>query len=228
MQLSSQKTSRTVQISGICAITDDALLPEQHFLPRVEQALAAGVAMLQYRSKQSERDVRLQRARSLADLCERYKVPLIINDDTELAQQAGAQGVHLGTEDGLIDEARAQLGNDAIIGATCHADLSLALAAEQAGASYVAFGRFFPSHSKPEASAAPLTLLTEAKRRLNIPVLAIGGINAENGASVLQAGADMLAVIHAVFGSEDVSGNTRALCELANKTDFLKQVVNKL
>ena len=201
-------------LRGVYAITDDALLPPAEMLPKVEEALAAGIRFLQYRSKSTDADSRLRTARELAALCTAYEVPLIINDAVDLAIEADAQGVHLGRQDAPVAEARARLGPEALIGASCHADLALALKAEEDGADYVAFGRFFPSATKPAAPAAPLAILGEAKQRLRVPVVAIGGIQRENGAAALQAGADMLAAVHAVFGGDDVAGDTRALCAL--------------
>lgn len=188
-------------LRGVYAITDDALLPGPRLLSQAEKALSTGISLLQYRSKNGDASRRLQQAQALATLCARYEVPLIINDDVQLAQQAGAAGVHVGTADASVTEARARLGPHAIIGASCHADLQLAIAAQQAGADYVAFGRFFPSRTKPEAPPAPLALLGEAKACLRIPIVAIGGIDGGNGAVLLQAGADMIAAVHAVFGS---------------------------
>jgi thiamine-phosphate pyrophosphorylase len=128
-------------------------------------------------------------------------VPLIINDDMHLAQALGAEGVHLGQHDGDLHDARALLGAQAIIGITCYQSLDLAQLAQQQGANYVAFGRFFPSRSKPLAGHAPLSLLTEAKQHINIPIVAIGGILPSNAGDLLAAGADLLAVIDGLFAS---------------------------
>ena len=210
------------RFSGIYAITDDTLLPAERLLTATEVALQNGVSLIQYRSKTASDTERLEQAKSLARLCEQYKIPLIINDDVELCRAAGASGVHLGHSDASVESARARLGSDAIIGVTCHASIEDAVKAENSGADYVAFGRFFPSNSKPQASPAKLEILGQAAAVLKIPIVAIGGINAENGASLLQAGADMLAVIHAVFGGDDVAGQCRELveiCELAKQSD---------
>ena len=203
-----------MKFSGIYAITDDALLPAEQLLQRIELALQAGIALLQYRSKTATREDKQRIASELARLCATYRVPLLINDDPQLALESGAQGVHLGQRDGDIGAARKLLGDDAIIGVTCHASLEKASAAEAAGADYVAFGRFFPSSTKPEAPPAELTLLSEAKQKLTLPIVAIGGINPENGAAAIAAGADMLAVIQSLWGESDVSSNATRLASL--------------
>ena len=207
----------TMPYSGIYAITDDFLLPQAKLLVGVEAALAGGVALIQYRSKINTSADRLTYARKLLELCKHYDVPLIINDDVSLCASIGAAGVHLGREDDNIEKARQHLGETAIIGITCHDSIELAVEAEKNGASYVAFGRFFPSRTKPDASAADLRILTQARAMLSIPIVAIGGINAENGAAVLRAGAHILAVINALFGSETIHSNTKALVSLCDK-----------
>ena len=203
-----------MQFTGIYAITDDNLLAPDQLLAAVEAALSAGIRMLQYRSKTGSDSERLDTANALQVLCKNFHVPLIINDDVNLCIAVGAAGVHLGRQDADLHQARSQLGHDAIIGVTCHASLTLARAAEHAGADYVAFGRFFPSHTQPQASPADMALLTLARRELSLPIVAIGGINAENGAALRQAGADMLAVVHAIFGSRDVGASARKLVQL--------------
>jgi len=201
-------------LTGIYAITDDELLPPLQLCAAVESALAGGIALLQYRSKQDYSATRLRTVRELQTLCAHYGVPLLINDDVELCASVGAAGVHIGRQDAPLAQARKRLGADAIIGVTCHASLADAIVAEQHGADYVAFGRFFPSHTKPTAPPADLALLTHARAALRLPIVAIGGINTENGAAVIQAGADMLACVHSVFGGPDVSAQTRALVAL--------------
>jgi thiamine-phosphate pyrophosphorylase len=201
-------------LRGVYAITDEALLPADLLLTRVEAALRAGLALLQFRSKLGSASERLRQAQALVDLCRHYDTPLLINDDIALCQRVGAAGVHLGQQDKGIAQARQLLGPDAIIGITCHAQLSLARQAQAAGASYVAFGRFFASHTKPSAPPADIAILPQARRELHIPVVAIGGITAENGAALIAAGADMLAVIHALFAFPDVESRTLKLNSL--------------
>ena len=178
-------------------ITDSKLL-QGRLLEAVEQALIGGVAFLQYRYKSTDSQKRLSEAKQLNTLCQRYNVPLIINDDLELAAQLGV-GVHLGQQDGSIALARQRLGQDAIIGATCHNSLLVAEQAAVQGASYLAFGAFYPSSTKPLAQLAELSTLTQAKQLFNLPIVAIGGITLDNAQPLIEAGADYLAVISDIF-----------------------------
>ncbi|MBB5207556.1 thiamine phosphate synthase [Chiayiivirga flava] len=170
-------------------------------LRRVASALHGGVAWLQYRNKAADAALRAQQAHALAALCARFDVPLLINDDVALALQLRA-GVHLGEHDGDIAAARSALGPDALIGASCYDDAALATRAVEAGASYVAFGAFFASSTKPHARRASLSLLRGAAT-LGVPRVAIGGITPDNGRSLVDAGADLLAVISGVFDAPD-------------------------
>lgn len=193
---------------GLYAITaderDDARLLEQ-----VKAVLQAGAAWLQYRNKAADPPTRERQALQLQPLCARHGVPLIINDDWQLAAAIGADGVHLGEDDGAIAVARAALGAAALIGASCYDRIELARDAVLAGASYVAFGAFFPSPTKPHARIARPALLADAAA-LGVPRVAIGGITPDNGRSLVDAGADMLAVISGVFDSPDPAAATRA------------------
>ncbi len=193
-------------LTGLYAITDASLMPDLiTMLDFVEQSLQGGVRILQYRDKSSDQPQRLTQALALKSLCNRYGVPLIINDDIELAYQSTADGVHLGQSDGQVSAARQRLGSNAIIGVTCHDQLPLAQEAVAAGADYVAFGAFFPSKSKPDAKPAPLGLLQQASRLIDRPIVAIGGISVDNAPQVIDAGADMIAVIHALYASAAIS-----------------------
>src|SRR5512143_1807040 len=189
---------------GLYAITDTTLTPPDQLNEAVALAIQGGAMMVQYRNKSGDESQRQWEAQDLVNLCRPLGVPLIINDDVQLAQQVRAHGVHLGKDDPHISEARAALGPNAIIGVSCYNDIECAVAAEKAGADYVAFGSFFPSTTKPKAVRAELSLLREAKKRLTIPVVAIGGITADNGAPLVEAGADLLAVIQGVFGQSDI------------------------
>jgi thiamine-phosphate pyrophosphorylase len=189
---------------GLYAIADTALIPGDQLIEAVAFAIQGGAMMLQYRDKSDDAIKRQWEAQDLVNLCRPLGVPLIINDDVQLAAQVRAHGVHLGKDDPHIAEARQLLGPNAIIGVSCYNELERAIAAEQAGADYVAFGSFFPSSTKPQAVRAELALLREAKNRLKVPVVAIGGITADNGAQLIEAGADLLAVINDVFGQPDV------------------------
>lgn len=199
---------------GLYAITDSGLIGGERLIPAVAQAISGGAVMIQYRDKGDDHDRRLWEAQDLVSLCRPLGVPLIINDDVELAAQCGADGVHLGRDDGDIAAARARLGSHAILGVSCYNEMERAIAAADAGADYIAFGRFFASASKPQAIQANPELLLEAKKRLSVPVVAIGGITAENGGQLVAAGADMLAVIHAVFGQADITRAARDLADL--------------
>ncbi|MFB4392032.1 MULTISPECIES: thiamine phosphate synthase [unclassified Pseudomonas] len=196
-----------MKLRGLYAITDSQLLAG-HFLPYVQAALEGGVRLLQYRDKSDDASRRLREAEALKTLCERYGTQLIINDDAELAARLGV-GVHLGQTDGPLTPARALLGRHAIIGSTCHASLELAAQAAAEGASYVAFGRFFNSVTKPGAPAASLELLEQARDQVKQPIAVIGGITLDNAAPLVAHGADLLAVIHGLFGADSAQEVTR-------------------
>lgn len=170
--------------------------------------------MIQYRNKALDAHLGVHQARELLKLSKQAGVPFIVNDDVELAVSIGADGVHLGKTDGSITAARARLGTGKIIGASCYNELDRARKAEQEGADYVAFGSFFASPTKPGAVAAPLALLAEAKRSLALPVCAIGGITLENARQLIEAGADMIAVITALFNAADVSSAAQQFSQL--------------
>lgn len=206
-------------LHGVYAITDPVLMPDDDaLLTGVEQALRGGAALIQYRNKPAPPAVRERQARALQSLCTAFTTPLLINDDVELCLRTGAAGVHLGQQDCSLAEARRRLGPEAIIGISCHAREELALAAQRDGASYVAMGRFFPSRTKPDAPASTLEDLRRIRRRLHVPLVAIGGVNAENGASLVSAGADMLAAIHYLFSTSRVQQRTKELNRLFQRT----------
>lgn len=186
-------------LHGLYAITDVQHIGAHDFLERVQAVLAAGTPLIQYRDKVNDREVRARNAQQLRQLTRRHRSLLIVNDDVELARDVDADGVHLGKEDCAIGEARACLGPDKIIGASCYNRYSHAVEAVANGASYVAFGSFFASPTKPSAPRADLDLIARAKRELDVPVCAIGGITQENVTPLLQAGADMVAVISSLF-----------------------------
>ncbi|KTT16979.1 thiamine phosphate synthase [Pseudomonas putida] len=194
-------------LRGLYAITDSQLLAGR-FLSHVEAALEGGVCLLQYRDKSDDAARRLREAQALQQLCERYGTQLLINDDAQLARHLGV-GVHLGQTDGPLTPARALLGSAAIIGSTCHASLDLADQAAREGASYVAFGRFFTSSTKPGAPAADVRLLAQARAQVNLPIAAIGGVTLDNAAALVHHGADLLAVIHGLFGADSAQEVTR-------------------
>lgn len=193
---------------GLYAITDDVLLnDDDRLFSACSAALQGGLALLQYRDKSTDTQRRWQQAAKLATLCEAYAVPLIINDDLELATRLRDSGLinvglHLGQDDGSLSQARKQLGPTAIIGATCHGRLDLAERAAGEGASYLAFGRFFASRTKPQAPPASLSLLDQAAC-FGLPRVAIGGIDTDNIVAAREAGAELLATVHAAFAGVD-------------------------
>ncbi|MET0103046.1 MAG: thiamine phosphate synthase [Sedimenticola sp.] len=203
----------TFELTGLYAITDSTLAANSSIIDQVAQALAGGARVIQYRDKSGDDQKRLAEAGALLTLCRKHHAPLIINDDVELAARIGADGVHLGKDDPDIQAARARLGKQAIIGISCYNQFERASIAQEAGADYIAFGRFFNSTVKPDAVQAQPDLLRRAKRELELPTVAIGGITPENGGALIEAGADMLAVIHGVFGQPDI----RAACERFNE-----------
>jgi thiamine-phosphate pyrophosphorylase len=191
---------------GLYAITDSTLLAGR-LRRSVEAALQGGATVVQYRDKSTNRAQRLDEVLLLLQLCRQYDVPLLVNDDIELAVATGADGVHLGRGDATLVAARERLGPRAIIGATCHDSLEFAAEAAGHGASYLAFGAMYPSTTKPGAAAAGLATLTAA-RRFGLPVVAIGGISSDNAAPVIAAGADNVAVISDLWSAPDSHGIT--------------------
>lgn len=195
---------------GLYAITDG---PRAGLIEACAAALEGGAALLQYRDKTADVARRRAEASALAALCAHRRVPLIVNDDVALAAAVGAAGVHLGEDDADIAEARRRLGADAIVGVSCYDSLDRARALADAGADYLAFGAFFASPTKPNARTAAPDLLCEAKA-LGKPLVAIGGITAANATPLIEAGADFLAVISAVFGAADVRSAARGFAAL--------------
>jgi thiamine-phosphate pyrophosphorylase len=191
------------KLHGLYAITPETCDTER-LLSQTEAALRGGINLLQYRAKTLSAAQRKQQATVLLELCADFNCPLIINDDPNLAAEVGAHGVHLGQSDKQPELARKLLGPDAIIGITCHDSLTLAKKAQLAGANYLAFGAFYPSTSKPLAKSAPLSILSQAKQAYGLPVVAIGGITRLNAEALIEAGADMLAVINGLFTSDDI------------------------
>jgi thiamine-phosphate pyrophosphorylase len=206
-------SQKNVLISGLYAITPDEPNTAE-LLDKVRLVLSGGASVLQYRNKAAAATLRREQASALRELTHEFSVPLIINDDVILAQQVDADGVHLGGEDGSVIAARAQLGRSKLIGVSCYNRLELAHEAVQQGADYVAFGSFFASLVKRNAVAASPDLLRQARREISVPVVAIGGITVDNGAQLLEAGADALAVISAVFGAADIQGIARQFSNL--------------
>lgn len=194
---------------GVYALTPECA-DTKRLLQMIEAALRGGVAAVQYREKTGDVALRHEQASELLQLCHQYHVPLIINDDLRLADLTGADGVHLGREDASVREARIILGPEKIIGASCYQSLEMAKQAEAAGADYVAFGSFYSSTTKPQAERASLQLLHDAST-LSLPVVAIGGITSENAPALIDAGADAIAIITALFEAPDIEKAALAL-----------------
>ncbi len=205
-----------MKLHGLYVITDTALIPDERFGERVAAALRGGARIVQYRDKRDAPALRERLASEMVRLCREFDAISIINDDVELAARVGADGVHVGRDDAALAHARARLGTDAIIGVSCYNRLELAVRAAEQGADYVAFGSFFPSRVKPEAVPAGIELLREARERLTVPRCAIGGITAEKGGPLVEAGADMLAVISDVFAAPDIEAAARRFALLFN------------
>ncbi len=200
-------------IRGLYAVTPDEADTDL-LLAKVEAALQGGISMLQYRNKLADPKLQTQQARAILPLCRQYQVPFIINDSVKLCLTLDADGVHIGAEDGNLTEIRTRIGKYKILGASCYDRFDLALAAQQAGADYVAFGACFASSTKPNAPVANLSLFDQARTQLTIPAVAIGGITLTNAPQVIAAGADSLAVINAIFNATDVKSSTEQFTQL--------------
>ena len=200
-------------VRGLYAVTPETT-DTARLQRKVQAAIAGGARLVQYRNKTSHQALREEQAGALNALCGATAVPLIVNDDIELACAIRADGVHLGKEDAPLSAARAALGPRALIGVSCYDDLARAISAERAGASYVAFGSFYPSSVKPGAVRASIELLQKARAALHIPIVAIGGITANNAGALITAGADAVAVISALFDAEDPDASAQTFSRL--------------
>ncbi|MBM9915008.1 MULTISPECIES: thiamine phosphate synthase [Stenotrophomonas] len=201
-------TSASPTPRGVYLITPDE--PDTaRLLARTAPLLAAGATWLQYRNKTASDALRREQATALQALCAAHGVPLIVNDDPALAQAIGAAGVHLGGTDGDIGAARSLLGPDAIIGASCYDQLANAERAVAEGASYVAFGAFFPTTTKVTSSRAHVDLLRQSAA-LGVPRVAIGGLSPDNVGPIIDAGADLLAVVSGIYAAQDPVATQRA------------------
>lgn len=209
----------TDRCRGLYVITDTARWSRDALVRAVAAAIAGGARIVQYRDKSTDVQRRLDEAAALRTLTRAHDVLFLINDDIDLACRVAADGVHLGRDDGSIDVARTKMGQNAIIGASCYDSIIMAREAEQAGADYVAFGSFFPSKTKPDAVSAPIELLTQAREALSVPICAIGGITRETAPVLIAAGADMLAVISAVFCAPDIEVAAREFSSLWPESD---------
>ena len=202
------------KLRGLYAITDSHLIPRARFVETVEAAVRGGAMLVQLREKDAPREEIVQLGRAILEVTRRYGALLIVNDHPSVAKDIGADGAHVGREDPSVTEARALLGPGVIIGASCYGEATLAVAAEREGADYVAFGTPFPSPAKMKRTDIALSIFQEAKQRVRVPVLAIGGSTRANAGQILAAGADGIAVVSGVFGAPDVEAAARALAGL--------------
>jgi thiamine-phosphate pyrophosphorylase len=202
------------KLRGLYVITDPHLIPRHRFVATVEAAVRGGATMVQLREKETPRAEMVRLGQEVLAVTRRYGALLIINDHPSVAQEIGADGVHVGRDDPPVAEARALLGPQAIIGASCYGDIARAVEAEQAGADYVAFGTPFPSPTKPKRTDIALDIFRQAKQHVQRPVFAIGGITLANAPQLIAAGADGLAIVSGVFGAADIEAAARALVQL--------------
>ena len=186
----------------------------ERLLDATRQALEAGATLVQYRHKTAPDALRLEQAAALLSLCRRLDRPLVINDHVDLCTRLDADGVHVGATDAKVGEVRALLGPDKIVGASCYGQFERATAAQEAGASYVAFGGFYPSRVKVYEVSTPLRIVAQAKAQLQVPVVVIGGMTAANARPLMALGADMVAAISSVYGAPDPHAAARAFVEL--------------
>ena len=204
------------RIRGLYAVTPDEL-DTDCLVRKVQMALAGGARVVQYRNKLASVALRREQAVALLTLCRTARTPLIVNDELDLVESLDADGLHVGRNDMPIDVARARLGKGKVLGASCYDRLTLAVAAYDAGADYVAFGSAFPSSTKPGAVQAPLSLYAEAKMRLACPVVAIGGITIENARGLVDVGVDAVAVISALFDTPSVESRAQEFARMFHR-----------
>lgn len=207
-------------LKGLYAISDEVLTPDAKLLEKAEAALKGGAKLFQLRHKSASDAALLPIARELKTLCETHNALLIVNDRVELALKSKAHGLHLGQDDGDLRAARDRLGGGVMIGLSCYGDLGRAEIMQKAGADYVAFGSFFVSPTKPAAPVVPLSVLGEAKKRLSVPLCAIGGITLQNAPELIAAGADMIAVISDLWRAQEITGHGRAFSRLYLKENL--------
>lgn len=205
------------RIAGLYAVTPD-LEDTDALCRRVEAVLAGGARVVQYRNKTAPPELRRAQAVRLHAVCRRRGVPLVVNDDAGLALAIGAEGLHVGREDGPVREVRARIGPGMGLGVSCYDSLALADQALAEGADHIAFGAAFPSRVKPDAVQARLELYAEARRRFRAPIVAIGGITLENAPRLLAAGVDAIAVISALFDAPDVEQAAASFTALFSQT----------
>ena len=179
-------------------------------LAATESGLRGGAVLVQYRHKEADQALRLEQASALLALCRRYGRRLVVNDHLELCMQIGADGVHLGGTDVAPALARRVLGPGKIVGVSCYGQLALAHAAQEAGASYAAFGGFYPSPVKKYDFVTAPSILDTARAQLRLPLVVIGGMTADNAAPLVARGAHMVAAITSVYQAADTAAAVHA------------------
>ena len=202
--------------SGLYAITDCQNLDTHSLLEKTEIILMSGAALLQYRNKSADNNLKYDQSKQLQILCKKYHVPFIINDDVELALTLRTDGVHLGRDDTDYITAKTILGPGYIIGVSCYNDLNRAIQLEESDISYVAFGAFFPTTTKKNTATAKPDLIKEARQKLSLPLVAIGGITPENGKVLVKAGTDFIASASGIYGAIDLKTMTEKYIDLFN------------
>lgn len=206
-------------VHGLYAITPD-IADTGKLCVLVEHYIAGGASTIQYRSKRTDAKLKIVQSSALLEICRRHHVPLIINDYVNLCLTVDADGVHVGATDGHIDEIRARLGQDKILGVSCYNNLSQALDAQNKGADYVAFGACFPSKTKPDAPRAELSLFIKAREALQVPTVGIGGITLKNAPKLINAGAHAIAVISALYKSANTQATAKEFTNLFKKSTY--------
>ena len=204
-------------IKGLYAITPDSA-DLNALIQKTKSAIEGGAFMVQYRSKIQDHEVKMQQCAAILRLCREYEIPCIVNDDVDMCRILEADGVHLGEKDDNIAEVRHMLGEDAIIGSSCYDQLDRAKTAQKEGASYVAFGAMFATSTKPNAPRATLALLKEAKREIQIPIVAIGGITVNNAHDVIKTGIDAISVINSLYEAKSIKETAETFAKMFHET----------
>jgi thiamine-phosphate pyrophosphorylase len=186
----------------------------QKLLEVSEAGLRGGAALLQYRHKTADAQLRKTQAAQLQVLCRRYSVPFIVNDFVDLCIELDADGIHVGGTDATVVQVRAAVGATKIVGASCYGSMDLARDAYRAGASYVAFGGFYPSRVKKYEVSTPPEIVAQAKREIPLPNVVIGGMTPDNAAPLVAQGTDMVAAISSVYLAQDPEAVARRFIEL--------------
>jgi len=205
-------------MNGLYLITDETLTPYEKIEEYLTPALASSAKIVQFRDKNSNEKILLETSLKIKALCRKHGTLFIINDYVDLAKEIDADGVHIGRDDEEYEAARRVLGKKKIIGVTCYGDIFRAKELEHKGADYAAFGSFFASSTKPNAPVINIDVLKNAKKMLKIPICAIGGITAHNAPPLIEAGADMLAVISDVWKAENIAAQSAKFADFFDET----------